>query len=214
MEILTATQKKLLEHLANLEFAKDFVFTGGTALAALYLHHRYSDDLDFFTTSIPALTLVPDQIQLLAQKWGFRCEFTRTQQTFVECFLENPEGEHIEMDFAVDAPFRFEPPGYHEGLRWHVENKVDLACNKLSALFDRANAKDFVDIYFIHKIYFPFDELVEKGKQKHIGLDNYWLAQACSRVREEKKLPKMILPVTHEELVTFFEQKARELMES
>jgi predicted nucleotidyltransferase component of viral defense system len=213
VEIFTPTQLKVLELLADLEFSRDFVFTGGTALAALYLKHRYSDDLDFFTTSIPALGLVPESIRALAKKMGFECEFTRTQQTFVECFLENRQGEHIEMDFAVDAPFRFEPPVYDESLRWNVENKVDLACNKLSALFDRANAKDFVDIYFIDRTYLSFDKLVEKGKQKHIGLDNYWLAQACARVREEKKLPKMILPVTHDELVQFFEKKAIKLME-
>jgi len=29
--------------------ARQFYLTGGTALAAFYLHHRYSEDLDFFS---------------------------------------------------------------------------------------------------------------------------------------------------------------------
>ena len=35
------------------ELGMDFYLTGGTALSRAYYHHRFSDDLDFFTHNDP-----------------------------------------------------------------------------------------------------------------------------------------------------------------
>ncbi|MBI2644253.1 MAG: nucleotidyl transferase AbiEii/AbiGii toxin family protein [Candidatus Wildermuthbacteria bacterium] len=48
--ILTKTQQVLLERIGENAFlSQKFYLTGGTALAAFYLRHRYSEDLDFFS---------------------------------------------------------------------------------------------------------------------------------------------------------------------
>jgi predicted nucleotidyltransferase component of viral defense system len=47
MNILTKGQKNILKGLP-LSLKNNFVFSGGTALAAFYLEHRLSEDLDFF----------------------------------------------------------------------------------------------------------------------------------------------------------------------
>lgn len=48
--ILTPQQIKFLQLMgAHKEFPKLFYLTGRTALAAYYLRHRYSEDLDFFS---------------------------------------------------------------------------------------------------------------------------------------------------------------------
>lgn len=48
--ILTQRQKQLLGLFAsNLNIKKHFYLSGGTALAEYYLHHRFSEDLDFFS---------------------------------------------------------------------------------------------------------------------------------------------------------------------
>lgn len=93
-----------------------------------------------------------------------------------------------------------------------VENLVDIACNKLSALFDRAEPKDFVDVYFICQDIMPFDELVDKTKQKHLGLDDYWLAVALQRVKQVEILPRMIKPLSLDDLKNFFLEQTRKLM--
>ena len=47
--ILSEQQKRLLELLGGEKIvANSFYFTGGTVLAEYYLHHRLSEDLDFF----------------------------------------------------------------------------------------------------------------------------------------------------------------------
>lgn len=116
------------------------------------------------------------------------------------------------MDFAQDTPFRFGPRRLVEVLGIEVDNLLDISTNKLSALYDRSEPKDFVDVYVIHREVLPFPELVDKARQKHVGLDPYWLAQACARIREVGLLPRLVKPVTLEELRAFFEDQARRLM--
>ncbi len=50
MDILSSRQILLLESFGKEKFLKqNFYLTGGTPLAAFYLRHRYSEDLDFFS---------------------------------------------------------------------------------------------------------------------------------------------------------------------
>jgi len=49
MDLLTPLQRKLLRKIGKSPLRGEFHLTGGTALAALYMHHRYSVDLDLFT---------------------------------------------------------------------------------------------------------------------------------------------------------------------
>jgi len=49
-EILTLEQRKILNEFSQEEYlTRRFYFTGGTPLAAFYLFHRISEDLDFFS---------------------------------------------------------------------------------------------------------------------------------------------------------------------
>src|SRR3989344_428230 len=50
-ELLSSLQKITLAEFARSPLKK-FYWTGGTALAAVYLQHRYSQDLDFFTQDL------------------------------------------------------------------------------------------------------------------------------------------------------------------
>ena len=118
----------------------------------------------------------------------------------------------MQIDFAQDSPYRLQPLQYDEAMGIQVENLVDIACNKLSALFDRAEPKDFVDIYFICQEVLPFDELIEKAKQKHLGLDDYWLAVALQRVEQVEMLPRIIKNVNLDKLKQFFLDQAQKLM--
>ena len=48
--ILSKNQQKLLKIIGNNKnIRRYFYLTGGTALAEFYLHHRLSEDLDFFS---------------------------------------------------------------------------------------------------------------------------------------------------------------------
>jgi predicted nucleotidyltransferase component of viral defense system len=212
MEILTPLQRQTLMAIGQTPLGHSFYLTGGTALAAFYLHHRYSVDLDFFTADPTAIARVPTLMREIAQQLGVEITFTRTLDTFLECFLRSPDGERVQMDFAQDTPYRLEPTRVDDTLHIVVDNLTDIACNKLSALFDRAEPKDFVDVYFLCQEAFSFEHLVALTRQKHLGIDDYWLAVALRRAENVEFLPRMIKPLSIEELKAFFLGRAGELM--
>lgn len=104
----------------------------------------------------------------------------RLLNTFSEIMIRIPD-EVIKIDFAISAPFRLKEKLFSKEYNIYYDNKIDVSCNKLSALFDRSDPKDFVDIYFINKKIIPLEELIPLAKKKHIGLDEYWLSHyKCS----------------------------------
>ena len=212
MEILTPFQKELLKAIGNSNLADNFYLTGGTALAAFYLQHRYSEDLDFFTADPNAVRLVAPSLETVAQTLSAALEFSRTFNTFIEGFITSPDGERLKLDFAYDTPYRLQPTELSQEFGIQLDNSLDISANKLAALFDRAAEKDFVDIYFINKELMLFADLLPQARQKHVGMDDYWLAIALQRVRHVKILPRMIKPLTLADLQTYFLELADSLM--
>ncbi len=212
MEILTQFQQQLLKTIGHTQLAKSFYLTGGTALAAFYLQHRLSEDLDFFSPDPNAIRLVRPSLESVAARLSADLEFSRTFNTFIECFITHPNGERVKLDFAQDTPYRLQPTEFEPTLGIAIDNALDISCNKLSALFGRAAAKDFVDIYFIHHELMAFHELLPQARQKHVGMDDYWLAISLRRVQGVTLLPRMIKPVAISELQAFFLGLANELM--
>lgn len=212
MSQLTNFQLKIIHAISQSPLAEYFYLTGGTALSVLYLHHRYSLDLDFFTDSPASIAQVPAALEKIATNLDARVRFTRQLGSFLQCFFENDAGERVQIDFAQDSPYRLGKIRQDDTLGIQVENFEDIACNKLSALFDRAEPKDFVDIYFICQEKMSFGELVEKAKKKHLGLDDYWLAIALQRAEKIEFLPRMIKPLSLDDLKTFFLAQSQKIM--
>jgi len=213
VELLTPLQHKLLREIGHSPLQNQFFLTGGTALASFYLHHRYSVALDFFTVNPTAVIQVPPVMQEIAVRLGMEITFTRTLDTFLECFFRSPTGERVEFDFAQDSPYRLEPIRVHPELGIQIDNPTDISCNKLAALFDRAEPKDFVDVYFIVQELLAFDQLVALTRQKHLGIDDYWLAVALAQVERVELLPRMVKPLSLSELKVFFLARAKEIMD-
>jgi predicted nucleotidyltransferase component of viral defense system len=213
MDLLTPLQRRLLAEIGGSPLKDEFFLTGGTALAVLYLHHRYSVDLALFTENPAAVARVVPTMQEIADRLGLEITFTRTLGTFLEAFVTSPDGERVEFDFAQDSPYRLEPTRFDSELQLAVDNPTDIACNRLSALFDRAEPKDFVDVYFIVREFLPFEQLVALARQKHVGMDDYWLAMALAQVERVSMLPRMVKPVSLDELKAFFLARAKELMD-
>jgi predicted nucleotidyltransferase component of viral defense system len=212
MDLLTPLQRRLLQAIGDTPLREAFFLTGGTALAALYLHHRLSVDLGLFTEDPAAVAQVPPAMQEIAAQRGLDLLFTRTLGTFLQALVTSPDGERVAFDFAQDSPYRLEPTRLDPELGLMVDNPTDIACNKLSALFDRAEPKDFVDVYFVVQELLPFERLVTLARRKHVGMDDYWLAVALAQVEEVQILPRMIKPLSLAALKDFFLARSRELM--
>lgn len=204
-DILTPFQIHALRLLGREPLLRDFYLTGGTALSAFYLKHRYSDDLDFFTQTPGAVARVPPIVRKIARRLGARIVFGRRFQTLFECALIHPRYKRLEMDFALDMPGRLKPVRKTlETAGVRLDNLLDIACNKLSALSERAEPKDFVDVYRIDQTHMPLRKLIIQARRKYRELDDYCLAMSFFKVKGVTLLPRMIDPLSLTALRSFF----------
>lgn len=210
--ILTPLHRAFLSTFAETDINKEFFLTGGTALAHFYLQHRISEDLDFFTEIPGAVSRVRPTLEIISSSLTLDLEIHREYENFLEVFLTRDK-DTIRCDFALQSPFRLQPIAVAEEFGIYVDNLLDIACNKFSALFDRHEAKDFVDVYFLCHEFMTFDEILAHAQQKHIGLDEYWLARALENVFSIEKLPRMLKPLELSSLSSFFEKQIARLLE-
>ncbi|MBI2611498.1 nucleotidyl transferase AbiEii/AbiGii toxin family protein [Candidatus Gottesmanbacteria bacterium] len=210
MSILTKFQVDIIKKLSEITHFKDFFLAGGTALSEFYLSHRYSDDLAFFTEVENRIPQIMSKLPNITKEFNAELEFGRRFETFTECFFIRGK-ERVRIDFAKDIPFRLKPKIFQKHLGIYIDNVLDISCNKFSALFDRHDAKDFVDIYFIDKEIMPFEKVYENAKKKHIGLDDYWLAVSLHFVEKIQLLPKMIKKLNLQDLKLFYRSKIKNL---
>ena len=211
MSILTEEQKIFIKSFSETPLKETFFLTGGTALSEFYLQHRLSEDLDFFTEEENQVPFVLPYLEKVTENIGARLDIRKNFRTYLEVFIHLNE-QIIKCDFAQDSPYRLEKKVLQKDYGIHSDNLLDMSCNKLSALFDRGEAKDFIDIYFLNEYYMKFEDLLVKAKKKHIGLDDYWLAISCGQVDRISILPRMLKPFKLDEMKDFFSKKAKTLI--
>ena len=196
-EILTPLQRTVLDAVfAEDVFAQSFYLTGGTALAAFYLFHRYSDDLELFTNGQP-LELVWPTLQRLLPSVGLMVE-SRTPQ-FIR--LRHPEG--LRVDVVHDVPFRVGIP-VRQG-PWLIDTLDNITLNKVAAIQGRLDVKDYVDLYLLLK-----DDpqriltWLAQAKQKDASIEPFLWSRLIGDVETFRVLPRMIVPLALPELVAFY----------
>jgi predicted nucleotidyltransferase component of viral defense system len=210
---LAVWQDRAIDKVAASAISKEIVFGGGAALAALHLHHRTSEDLDFFT----ARELEPAELSSLAAS-------LRTTSVSTELEVVGPRtslillgrSRHVgRIDFAF---YPFDPVGKRK--RWRgltVESLEDMTVNKLQAVLTRNQPRDFVDLYFLLREgpLRDLDELLDLVRAKFdVGPHRLGLASRLLLAGEVKELPRMIRPITLREMAAFFEERARDLARS
>ncbi len=205
-EILTPLQKQVLDALFSEEaFAGAFYLTGGTALAAFYLRHRYSDDLDFFTNE-PEVGFLWPMLRQMEPSLGFRV-LSRTPQ-----FIRLQFPDELRVDFVQDIPFRAGVPALHGA--WRVDSLENITLNKVTAILGRLDVKDYADLYFLLKEK-PGEilRLLKEARQKDGSLDPFVWSRVIGDVEAFRVLPRMIEPLTLEELAAFYRGLRKRILE-
>lgn len=206
--LATQDQLTILNTVSSHPFFRQFYFTGGTALSYLYLEHRYSEDLDFFSEKSFDREELSDIIVLWSKKFNFTFELNshKHMDIYNLTFLN---GQTLKLDFVHEPHIRLE-----KGKVWHtlaVDSLIDIATNKLLTTNQRTTVKDFVDLYFLLQTHSLYD-LMEGVKVKFgIKLDTILVASDFLKVDFFTFLPRMIKPLTLIDLQTFFHAQAVEL---
>lgn len=211
LEILTKDQKAVLSAIGNDSYLpKHFYLTGGTPLAAFYLHHRYSEDLDFFSegeVDLPSLTVFFKKIK---SEIGFSAlEYQSTLNRHLY-FLKFESGL-LKMEFTYFPFPRIQKGASQFGIE--IDSLFDIAVNKLFTIYQRTKARDYIDLFLIcRQEGFSIVDLVKHAMAKfdwHI--DPIQLGTQFVRSQEASDFPRMITPVAGVEWQGFFLEEAKKL---
>ena len=195
---LTPLQARVLENFFATAAGQQFYLTGGTALAAFHLHHRVSVDLDLFTLDDLALREADILLPQLAASMDCHLGAMRRTEHYREVFLEPETGDPLKIDIVRDFGPQY---GEHISLGPVIVDSIEnIGANKLTAILGRTEPKDFVDLYFILRAGYSFDDLLAKAQTKDLGLHPFYLAGSLRQVRNFRRLPTTTPPLTLSEL--------------
>jgi len=208
--LLTPAQNKILELAkSDRQITKWFYFTGGTALAVYYLHHRYSEDLDFFTTSQVNATYLDKFFKNKKKELGFTKLEKKVISGLVMYRLKFPNDIVLKIDFnEYDFP-QVERGTFDGPLR--IDSLYDIAINKFYTILSRIKARDYVDLYCcIQKIECSLDQLLPRTTDKFgSSYDSLYIAQKLANAADIADFPRMIIPFDKQKMVDFFLGEAK-----
>ena len=205
--VLDAEQHQILHVAATVLPQYGFELAGGTALAAGYLGHRLSEDLDLFTGDA-TVGLALRAVQAAWNAAGIPARVEATYDTFARLWVgQRP----VKVELAQDSPFRLASSTTRvDGMP--VRALKDLAADKTLALFGRATTRDFVDVYVLLSTRFDLGQLLAWARQKDPGFDHDWFIQALTRVEQvQPKRVQMLVPLDWDHLRLTFRQAALRL---
>lgn len=210
--ILTLPQKEFLSAFRKTRLKEAFYLTGGTALSAFYLRHRYSDGLDYFSEQEIALEDILAFIHSLRDIRAVRVERKFGRKLFL---IDYPDQGILKVEFTR-YPFRRIASGEQiEGVS--LDSLVDILVNKLVALTDRKDPKDFVDVYaiFLGRPELDFSRMIGAAEDKFgvRGIGHILQGRFLDKIPSIDGL-ELIHPVSPEALTRFCRDHAERLIRS
>jgi hypothetical protein len=140
LDVLPAAQRQLWPELARVP--PSFVLYGGTALA-LRLGHRQSVDFDFFSS-------IPFEAAKLQAELGWAAEAEVLQFQPNTLTLAIQRRGPVKVSFFGGLSFgRVGTPEFAGGSRVCVAALLDLAATKLKVVQERAESRDYVDLFHL-----------------------------------------------------------------
>ncbi len=205
----TAFQQVVFDEFSkNKELRDNFYFGGGTALSVFYLHHRYSDDLDFFSEKEFDKDLVIKFINDLSSQ--IKAEVKMTKKNMVMWFELQKGKEILKVDFLNFPYKRVDKGNIYQSV--NIDSPLDIGTNKLLLLNLNQEAKDYVDLYFLLKDKFTIWDLINSTAIKYkLELDLISLGADFMNAEKLEFLPRMIKPLTLDKLKKFYKEMALQI---
>ena len=176
LTMLTDLQQQVAQIVAGVLAAEDVGLAGGGALISQGLVDRLTRDLDYFGTPGFALSHFAPQIIWALIDVGLEVDVKRQATTFYRLAIKGADDE-TELDLAIDA--RLFP--LVESDFGRVLSPLELATDKVLAIFGRAEPRDFVDLATMVEI-FDLSELFNFARQKDPGFTPEAFAAMSHRI--------------------------------
>jgi Nucleotidyl transferase AbiEii toxin, Type IV TA system len=180
LEQLYPLQDKVLKSIEKVN--QVFYLTGGTAISRVYLHHRFSDDLDLFVNQSPNFTNYVTQIinQLNADFRPIKTNIL--QESFVRVFVAENDTE-LKVEFIDDVGYHYD--GFVETTIFNrTDNWQNILSNKMTAL-SRNEGKDCSDILFMcFKYDFIWEEIINQAQSKDMWVNELAASEIIKRFKQ------------------------------
>jgi hypothetical protein len=184
----------------------DFYLTGGTALSAFYLEHRFSDGLDLFTPQKRDFDHLDILIRDLIENIGGEWLADTTAPSYRRGFWRHEgKNEQIKIDFVhetVEQVIKNKP--VKENIR--IDTPEDICANKINTLLSRYEFKDAIDLFFLHLEGYEPEQYFKHAQKKDAGLTTEIFSQITASVRIHSWPDYMLKTPPIEELNTFYQQ--------
>lgn len=201
--LLPKTKTLLLKMVDECSFLDKYVLVGGSALA-LYLCHRKSEDLDFFTYS--------DSFD--------RAEILDYIQEFEEKEVINQTDEQIDLLLDgvkvtfFNANWKFLKP--QQVKKFNLSTLEAISAMKVNVMFLRAKYRDYYDLYYLVKDGIALKEMFENSQNIVEGLNFKLFAIALVYIDDiEDDNIDYLAPIeiiSKEEIRDFFQKKLNKII--
>ena len=211
--ILNSFQQKTLADFKRSNLNKKFYLSGGTALAEFYLHHRLSEDLDFFTQDELDLEQLKKFINSVAKKTKLtEVEYQHGFGLYTFFLKDKEKNLKHKIDFGQYPFAPIEQLRSYEGIL--IESLFDIAVNKAHTIAFRPRLRDFIDLYFITQQNpdWSFEDLLKRSFEKfEMSADALQVGQNLLEVEKQIDMPIMIKKVNLNKVKEFFLNEAKDL---
>lgn len=199
-DALTSLQRAVLDALAG---GPAFFLSGGAALAAGYLGHRRSLDLDLFVPTAEAVVAVAAALEHAAA--GRQWELHPIQQyPGFRRYSVRDAAEATLVDIVHEAAAQIVPVAgkpFVAGVR--IDALADLVTNKLCAVLGRGETKDLVDLYFLAEAGHDVLGFLPQARRKDAGLEPATLAWVLQTMPLDPGGLLLLRPVATADLLAF-----------
>ena len=188
LEGLGKNQVAVLKQTGSTLRKNGYYLAGGTALA-IYFGHRFSIDLDWFTSHDMGDALVFAQN---LRKDGFDFKTDQTSPGTLHGSIAKVRVTFLEFHYPL-----LKPLVHWKEMDCSLASLEDLACMKLSAIAQRGARKDFCDILVLGLEKFSLKEMLDlyrkKFNMKDVSHILYGLVYFDDA--EKERMPKMLRDV-------------------
>jgi len=186
-----------------------FFLTGGTALSVFYLHHRRSNDLDFFCRRSLDLSEIAFAVKRI---WPGNTTILKESNHFVSCLIHQTKVDFVIDPLSIDEERPIIDLGGNHRLR--LDTVHGIASNKLTAVVSRTEPKDYIDLYFLFQRICADreEEIYSLAQQKDAIFDDpptvaFQIEEGISFVKNNQRIiPALLVDFDSEDFFRFYEK--------
>jgi len=175
----------------RLGILESFYLAGGTGLA-LWLGHRWSEDLGFFTQK----PFDPTKILAQLKQTPYQIDDVQLADNTLNLYLDK-----VKLQFLYYPYPLLEPLFDWQGVK--LSSLIDIACTKLVTISQRGDKKDFVDLYFILS-QTSLAEVLAAMERKYQGIkfNRIHILKSLTFFQEADKqpMPRLLKPAKWEDI--------------